>query len=107
MALKQVFNAAAKYNASLVDSKKSAGTPPPSSTTSTFNSSHRRITAFYLHVHVPNVDARTFYERYGFVERERIAGYYRKLGSTDGAERDAWVLERPLTNEANGTEEAN
>jgi hypothetical protein len=107
MALKQVFNAAAKYNASLGDVKEAAGTPPASSTTSTFNNSRRRITSFYLHVHVPNVDARTFYERYGFIERERIVGYYRKLGSTDGPERDAWVLERPVTSEANGTKEGN
>ncbi|KAF8606184.1 N-acetyltransferase NAT13, partial [Ceratobasidium sp. AG-I] len=64
--------------------------------TSTFNPSKRKITSFYLHVHVPNTEARTFYERYGFVERDRIVGYYRKLGSTDGAERDAWVLERPV-----------
>ena len=106
-ALHHIFNAATKYNAAL-------SAPPPSATsksttkdhlTSTFNPSKRKITSFYLHVHVPNTEARTFYERYGFVERDRIVGYYRKLGSTDGAERDAWVLERPVKVEgsANGT----
>ncbi|KAH7322282.1 acyl-CoA N-acyltransferase [Rhizoctonia solani] len=81
MALRQIFKAAANLN--------------------------RKITSFYLHVHVPNTDARTFYERFGFVERERIAGYYRKLGSTDGPDRDAWVLERPVANETNGADEGN
>ncbi|GAB1524034.1 N-acetyltransferase 5 [Rhizoctonia solani] len=102
MALQQVFNAAAQYNGSIGD-KPPIGTPPQSSTIS-FNALNRKITSFYLHVHVPNTDARTFYERYGFVERERIAGYYRKLGSSDGPERDAWVLERPVTTETNGTD---
>jgi GNAT superfamily N-acetyltransferase len=102
MALQQVFNAAAKYN-ELIGDKAPIGTPPQSSVIS-FNALNRKITSFYLHVHVPNTDARTFYERYGFVERERIAGYYRKLGSSDGPERDAWVLERPVTNETNGTD---
>ncbi|KEP49961.1 GNAT family acetyltransferase [Rhizoctonia solani 123E] len=105
MALKQVFKAAAKYNESIGD-KLPIGTPP-SSTIWTFTSLNRKITSFYLHVHVPNTDARTFYERFGFVERDRIAGYYRKLGSSDGPERDAWVLERPVTHEANGTDEGN
>ncbi|QRW24241.1 GNAT family acetyltransferase [Rhizoctonia solani] len=102
MALQQVFNAAAQYNGSIGD-KPPIGTPPQSSTIS-FNALNRKITSFYLHVHVPNTDARTFYERYGFVERERIEGYYRKLGSSDGPERDAWVLERPVTTETNGTD---
>ncbi|KAG8733795.1 hypothetical protein FRC11_002245 [Ceratobasidium sp. 423] len=105
MALRQVFKAAAKYNESIGD-KPPIGTPPQSSVIS-FNSLNRKITSFYLHVHVPNTDARTFYERFGFVERDRIVGYYRKLGSTDGPERDAWVLERPVTNETNGTDEGN
>jgi ribosomal protein S18 acetylase RimI-like enzyme len=95
-ALQQVFNAASKYNAALSNPAPNSTT----STTSTFNPSQRKITSFYLHVHVPNTEARTFYERYGFAERERIAGYYRKLGSTDGEERDAWVLERPVVQEA-------
>ncbi|CAE6349599.1 unnamed protein product [Rhizoctonia solani] len=102
MALKQVFNAAAKYN-ELIGDKPPIGTPPQSSVIS-FNTLNRKITSFYLHVHVPNTEARTFYERYGFVERDRIAGYYRKLGSSDGPERDAWILERPVTNETNGTD---
>ncbi|CAE6525928.1 unnamed protein product [Rhizoctonia solani] len=105
VALKQVFKAAAKYNGSIGD-KLPIGTPP-SSTTWTFNSLNRKITSFYLHVHVPNTDARTFYERFGFVERERIVGYYRKLGSSDGPERDAWALERPVTNETNGMDGGN
>ncbi|CAE6512446.1 unnamed protein product [Rhizoctonia solani] len=105
MALKQVFRAAAKYNESIGD-KLPIGTPPQSSVIS-FNSLNRKITSFYLHVHVPNTDGRAFYERFGFVERDRIAGYYRKLGSSDGPERDAWVLERPVTNETNGTDEGN
>ncbi|KAJ1305747.1 hypothetical protein OPQ81_010479 [Rhizoctonia solani] len=106
MALKQVFKAAAKYNEAIGD-KPPIGTPPQPSTISTFISLNRKITSFYLHVHVPNADARAFYERFGFVERERIAGYYRKLGSSDGPERDAWVLERPVTNETNGTSDGN
>ncbi|QRV96553.1 GNAT family acetyltransferase [Ceratobasidium sp. AG-Ba] len=93
-ALRQVFAAATKYNSSI-----SSAPATTNSTTSTFNPSQRKITSIYLHVHVPNTDARTFYERFGFVEKERIAGYYRKLGSTDGAERDAWVLERPVDEE--------
>ncbi|KAG9121327.1 hypothetical protein FRC07_002747 [Ceratobasidium sp. 392] len=98
MALRQVFTAASKYNAAIANP-----TSPPAnnnSTTSTFNPSQRKITSFYLHVHVPNTDARTFYERFGFVQKERIAGYYRKLGASDGEERDAWVLERPIEEEA-------
>ncbi|KAG8712436.1 hypothetical protein FRC09_019880, partial [Ceratobasidium sp. 395] len=96
MALRQVFTAASNYNTALASAPKSQS----SSTTSTFNPSQRKITSFYLHVHVPNTDARTFYERFGFIEKEKIVGYYRKLGASDGEDRDAWVLERPLGEEA-------
>jgi ribosomal protein S18 acetylase RimI-like enzyme len=96
-ALQQVFTAASQYNTALSNPIPTKST---TSTTSTFNPSQRKITSFYLHVHVPNAEARTFYERYGFVERERIAGYYRKLGASDGEERDAWVLEKPIGQEA-------
>ncbi|KAG8697475.1 hypothetical protein FRC08_006508 [Ceratobasidium sp. 394] len=96
MALRQVFTAASKYNDALANP---VSAPAGNSTTSTFNPSQRKITSFYLHVHVPNADARTFYERFGFVQKERIEGYYRKLGSNNSEERDAWVLERPVEEE--------
>lgn len=50
----------------------------------------RRIVAVYLHVQTDNDEAKTFYEKHGFKEVERLDEYYHR-----GIEpRSAWVLEK-------------
>jgi RimJ/RimL family protein N-acetyltransferase len=50
-----------------------------------------QIHRIYLHVQSNNDDAIRFYERHGFVKKELVQDYYKRLQP-----RDAWILERVL-----------
>jgi len=56
-----------------------------------------KIDRIYLHVQVSNMDGKAFYERHGFKEAGLQKGYYKKIEP-----RDAWVLERVLTDPSTG-----
>ncbi|KZS98438.1 acyl-CoA N-acyltransferase [Sistotremastrum niveocremeum HHB9708] len=54
--------------------------------------SRLRLTDIYMHVQISNTSARRFYERHGFRQIGLQERYYKKI-----VPRDAWVLERPVT----------
>lgn len=73
--------------------------PTPPSTKPTAKASAKKdikqtksytVTKIYLHVQTSNEEAKTFYEKNGFTEKERVEQYYKS-----GIEpRSAWLLER-------------
>lgn len=69
-----------KSNAKNADPKKKEVKPSKSYT----------VAKIYLHVQTSNEEAKVFYEKNGFTEKERVADYY-----TTGIEpRSAWLLEK-------------
>ena len=56
-----------------------------------------KIDRIYLHVQVSNTAGKAFYERHGFKEAGIQKDYYKKIEP-----RDAWVLERVLTDPSTG-----
>ena len=51
-----------------------------------------KIDRIYLHVQVSNTAGKAFYEKHGFEEVDLQKDYYKKIQP-----RDAWILERVLT----------
>ncbi|EGF98575.1 uncharacterized protein MELLADRAFT_40782, partial [Melampsora larici-populina 98AG31] len=51
-----------------------------------------KLTSVYVHVQFGNDDAKTFYERHGFVVEGEVKDYYRKIEP-----RDAWILVKQIT----------
>lgn len=50
-----------------------------------------QISRIYLHVQVDNVEAKRFYEKFGFEEKALVKDYYKRISP-----KDAWMLERAI-----------